>query len=374
MSGIYIHIPFCVQACHYCDFHFSTNQKNKSTMVDMICQEIALQKDYLGEKVISTLYFGGGTPSLLEALELEKIINEVNKYFFIEKSAEITLEANPDDLTKEKLADLKKLGFNRLSVGIQTFDDKQLQYMNRAHNSIQAEYSVRTAQEIGFQNISIDLIYGVPSIDHKIWENDLSKAIELNIQHISSYCLTIEPATAFGKRKLKGTLPPENEEYNALQFELLVNTLEANVYEQYEVSNFCRPTYISKHNTSYWQNLNYLGIGPGAHSYNGSSRQYNVENNIKYINELTIKKIPFTLELLDKTTLANEYIMTRIRTKWGIDSEILHKNYGITFESYKNTVDKYQKMGFLTHEKNIIKLTKKGLLFADKITEDLFII
>ena len=374
MSGIYIHIPYCLQACHYCNFHFSTNQKNKATMIEMICQEIALQKDYLSQKSISSIYFGGGTPSLLEINELDKILNEINKYFFVEKSAEITLEANPDDLVKSKLVLLKNSGINRLSIGIQTFDNNQLKYMNRAHNAIQAKKSVSKAQEVGFQNISIDLIYGIPSPDHKIWENDLSKALDLGVQHISSYCLTIEPTTTFGKRRLKGTLLPENEEYNAQQFELLQDTLTTNGFEHYEVSNFCLPTYLSKHNTSYWQDQNYLGVGPGAHSYNGTSRQYNIENNLKYINELIHKKIPFTLENLDTTTKANEYIMTRLRTKWGIDSDYLLKNFGITFESYENTVNKYKKTGLLELENNSIKLTKKGLLFADKITEDLFII
>lgn len=374
MSGIYIHIPFCKQACHYCDFHFSTNQKNKSSMVDMICQEIAIQRDYLGKKNISSIYFGGGTPSLLNELELEKILTIVNKFFFIEPTAEITLEGNPDDLSLDNLTSLKKNGINRLSIGIQTFNNLQLAYMNRAHNALEAEISVKKAQDLGFQNISIDLIYGIPSPNHQIWEEDLFKALSLNVQHISSYCLTIEPSTTFGKRRLKGTLAPENEEYNAQQFEILVNTLTNNNFEQYEVSNFCKPDYLSKHNTSYWQDHNYLGIGPGAHSYNGISRQYNIENNIKYINELEKNNIPYTLELLDPTTKANEYIMTRLRTKWGIDMDVLQNNYGISPIIYEKTVEKYLKSGFLEIDKTIIKLTKKGLLFADKITEDLFII
>ncbi len=374
MSGIYIHIPFCVQACHYCDFHFSTNTKNKSLLVEMLCREIALRKDYLPSKTISTIYFGGGTPSLLEQVELEKIMQTIHRFFTIESSAEITLEANPDDLSKEKLYALKAAGINRLSIGIQSFDDGQLRYMNRAHEAFQAENAVKWAQEAGFANISIDLIYGIPSSDHSIWENDLTKAIALNVQHISSYCLTIEPSTVFGRRKEKGSLEPENEEYNAQQFELLIRRLEANNFEQYEVSNFAKPGYLSKHNSNYWNDEHYLGIGPGAHSYDGKSRQFNIENNAKYIDALTNETVPFTLEILDLKTKANEYIMTRLRTKWGVDTHLLSQKFGISFDNYKDIVEKYQKSGLLEYEKTTLKLTKKGLLFADKITEDLFVI
>jgi len=374
MPGIYIHIPFCLQACHYCDFHFSTNQKNKTSMVEMICREIEIRKDYFSPQPVSTLYFGGGTPSLLENDELQKIMNTIHQNFTITESAEITLEANPDDLTKDKLETLKNNGINRLSIGIQSFDDTQLHYMNRAHKSIQAENAVKWAQEVGFNNISIDLIYGIPSPGHSIWENDLKKALELNVQHISSYCLTIEPATVFGRKKEKGTLPPENEEYNAQQYEKLIERLELNGFEQYEISNFCKPGYVSKHNSSYWNDEYYLGIGPGAHSYNGESRQYNIENNVKYINSLTQGMIPCTSENLDLKTKANEYIMTKLRTKWGVDRTILKNKFGIPFEFFQKTVEKYQELGFIKIENHLLKLTKKGLLFADKITEDLFII
>jgi oxygen-independent coproporphyrinogen-3 oxidase len=374
MSGIYIHIPFCVQACHYCDFHFSTNQKNKSEMVEMICREIALRKEYLTDKNISTIYFGGGTPSLLEAEEFEKILTTIGEYFTIEKAVEITVEANPDDLTEDKLKALKSIGVNRLSIGIQSFDDGQLRYMNRAHNALQAETSVTLAQRIGFDNISIDLIYGIPSPDHRLWRRDLERALSLKIQHISSYCLTIEPSTVFGKRKEKGILKAEDEEYNAQQFELLTSTLEANGFEQYEVSNFCLPGWYSSHNSNYWKSTQYLGIGPGAHSYNSLSRQYNIENNVGYIHSLQKGLIPCSVEMLDVKTRANEYMMTRLRTKWGMDCSVLEREFGIQIDSFKEILDKYQKMDYLIIEKTMIKLTKKGLLFADKITEDLFII
>jgi oxygen-independent coproporphyrinogen III oxidase len=374
MAGIYIHIPFCAQACHYCDFHFSTNLKAKEKMIDMICQEITVRKDYLSAETISTIYFGGGTPSLLTEEELKKIMQKIQKHFTVAPGAEITLEANPDDLNKEKLAMLKESGINRLSIGIQTFHDPALHYMNRAHHSVQAETSVKLAQDAGFTNISIDLIYGIPSKDHFLWEQDLAKALALQVQHISSYCLTIEPDTVFGRRKVKGSLLPEDEEYNAQQFELLISTLEGAGFEQYEVSNFSKPGYISRHNSSYWHGELYLGIGPGAHSFNGHSRQYNIENNIKYMSSLAQEKVPFSMEVLDPKTRANEYIMTRLRTKWGIDTKILEQQFGIPFENIRYILEKYLKEGFIQQEKTTIKLTKKGLLLADKITEDLFII
>ncbi len=343
-------------------------------MVEMLCREIEIRSDYLPQKTISTLYFGGGTPSLLGKEELERIMDALHQHFSIEKSAEVTLEANPDDLTKKKLVELKNSGINRLSVGIQSFDDGQLQYMNRAHKAEQAEIAVKLAQDIGFDNISIDLIYGIPSPDHLIWENDLTKALALQVQHISSYCLTIEPATVFGRKKEKGLLAPENEEYNAQQYEKLIKCLELNGFEQYEISNFCKPGYLSKHNSNYWNDEYYLGIGPGAHSYDGDSRQYTVENNVSYINSLAKKIIPYTKELLDLKTKANEYIMTRLRTKWGVEVTVLETKFGIPFDILQGTVEKYREMGFLETEKKLLKLTKKGLLFADKITEDLFII
>ncbi len=374
MPGIYIHIPFCLQACHYCDFHFSTNLKNKDEMVDMICRELSLQKDYLPAGEISTIYFGGGTPSLLGTNVLDKILHRIRSLFTVAPLAEITLEANPDDLNREKLASLRSIGINRLSIGIQTFHDPSLRYMNRAHEAIQAETSVKTAQDQGFDNISIDLIYGIPSPDHTIWIQDLEKALALNVQHISSYCLTIEPATVFGRRKEKGLLAKEDEEYNAQQFELLINTLEAGGYEQYEVSNFSKPGFISRHNSSYWSGALYLGAGPGAHSYNGHSRQYNIDSNHQYIRALKAENLPFSIEYLDKKTKANEYIMTRLRTKWGIDCSILETDFGLPFDSIKEIIEKYKKVEFLQQENTTIKLTKKGLLLADKITEDLFII
>ncbi len=374
MSGIYIHIPFCAQACYYCDFHFSTNQQHKTTMVEMLCRELELRKEYLTERTISTLYFGGGTPSLLGREDFERLFKTIHEHYTLEQLSEITLEANPDDLTKEKIALLKSCGINRLSIGIQSFDDTQLRYMNRAHHSKQAIDAVKRAQDAGFENISIDLIYGIPSPNHILWKNDLDQAIALNVTHISSYCLTIEPATVFGRKKAKGTLAPENEEYNAQQFEILLESMALNNFEQYEVSNFSKPGYISKHNSSYWKDDHYLGIGPSAHSYDGESRQFNSASNQGYIDALKINNLPLTRELLDLKTKYNEYIMTRLRTKWGIDCSVLENKFGTFFANFTETINKYQHEGFLIKEENTLKLTKKGLLIADKITEDLFLI
>jgi oxygen-independent coproporphyrinogen-3 oxidase len=374
MAGIYIHIPFCAQACHYCDFHFSTNQKNKAEMVDMLCREIALRAGYLASPKIDSLYFGGGTPSVLAPEELRQIMDTVNQYFRLSEGAEVTLEANPDDLNEERLRFMYASGINRLSIGIQTFDEQQLRYLNRVHNAGEALQCVQTAQKAGFDNISIDLIYGIPSPDHTIWQNDLKQALALGVQHISSYCLTIEPSTVFGRRLAKGLIAGENEEYNAQQFEILIETLEANGFEQYEVSNFCRPDLHARHNSSYWQGTHYLGIGPGAHSFDGKSRQYNIENNVKYIKALAENTLSFSIEELDLKTQANEYIMTGLRTKWGISCSLLYSKFGVPFNSYKTTTDYYHRLGYLEYDDAIIKLTKKGFLIADKITEDLFII
>lgn len=374
MAGIYVHIPFCIQACHYCDFHFSTNLTAKEKMVDMLCREIELRKDYLPQSTVSTIYFGGGTPSLLNRTELEKIMQKIHAHFSIDPQAEVTLEANPDDLNESRLSDLREAGVNRLSIGIQSFHDPFLEYMNRAHQASQAESVVKIAQDKGFDNISIDLIYGIPSKDHTLWERDLEKALALQVQHISSYCLTIEPNTVFGRRKQKGQLAAEDEEFNAQQFERLVTALEEAGFEQYEVSNFSKPGFISRHNSNYWTGEFYLGIGPGAHSFDGRSRQSNIENNTKYMSCLAQDKIPFSIEILDPKTKANEYIMTRLRTKWGIDREVLESQFGIPFENIRYIIEKYLKAGLVQQEKTTIKLTKKGLLLADKITEDLFII
>jgi len=374
VSGIYIHIPFCKKACHYCDFHFSTNLNLKKDMALAIANEIGLQKNYLKSKNIETIYFGGGTPSLLNEEEFEIIFKAIYKNFIIDIDAEITLEANPDDLSKEKLNILKKYPFNRLSIGVQSFYEPHLKFMNRAHTSSEAYSSVINAQNAGFDNITIDLIYSVPHHDHSIWENDLQKAVELNIQHISAYSLTIEPKTVFGKQLKNGKITPIDEEFSAKQFEILVEYLSENNFDQYEISNFCLPDKYARHNSNYWKRKNYLGLGPSAHSFNGETRQWNVSNNKEYINSIKNNLLPFTIEHLSTTDQINEYLLTSLRTKWGTDINEIEKISGINF--YKKNqivIENYIISDHLTLNNNIITLTQKGKLLADEITLQLYI-
>ncbi len=343
-------------------------------MVDALCKELILQQDYLGQVPISSIYLGGGTPSLLSETELNKLLNSIKGQYHVLPSAEITLEANPDDLDEKVLMQLYKNGVNRLSIGIQTFDEQQLQFLNRAHNAQQAKQCVILAQSVGFNNISIDLIYGIPSPDHTIWHQDLAIALTLAPQHISSYCLTIEPATVFGRWTSKGKMAPIEEEYAASQFEILVETLSGAGYEQYEISNFCMPGRYSKHNSSYWKQEKYLGIGPGAHSYNHASRQYNIANNGQYLNALSHNKVPFMLDNLDQKAKANEYMMTSLRTKWGCDLNRLMEQYGLDLYQQKQPyLQTLINQELIMLSGNVITLTNSGKLLADKITEDLFV-
>lgn len=374
LAGIYLHIPFCKQACYYCDFHFSTNLSRKSDMVEALCKELLLQQSYLGQETISSIYFGGGTPSLLSEPELKKLLATIDKHYHVAPNSEITLEANPDDLDEKALRQMYESGINRLSIGIQTFDEQQLRFLNRAHNARQAKNCVALAQGVGFDNISIDLIYGIPSPDHTIWKQDLSIALTLAPQHISSYCLTIESSTVFGKWTSKGKMAPIEEEYAAAQFEILVETLSGAGYEQYEISNFCLPEFYSRHNSNYWKQEKYLGIGPGAHSYNHFSRQYNIANNALYLKALSKGEVPFTIDNLDQKAKANEYMMTSLRTKWGCDLNHLKAQYGLDlYHTQKQYLQKMIDENLVTLSENVIRLTNNGKLLADQITEDLFV-
>jgi oxygen-independent coproporphyrinogen III oxidase len=372
MSGIYIHIPFCKQACFYCDFHFSTQLQHRQRMVDAICQEIALRQEYLPEKKANTLYLGGGSPSILDDRELNTLLETIHTHYTLDQGTEITLEANPDDLVPAKLKALQQAGINRLSIGIQSFDDAQLTFMNRAHNAREAERCVKLAQDAGITNLSIDLIYGIPSPDHSLWQQDLDKAIALGTQHISAYCLTIEPKTVFGNRLNKGQLNRPDEEYAAQQFEILVSYLAQHGYEQYEISNFAKAGYYSKHNTSYWQNKPYIGFGPSAHSFNLHSRQYNVAHNHQYMQALEQGNLPFTLEELSLADRVNEYLMTSLRTIWGCNTQMLKQHLGVDLLAYhKALLQQYTLQGFLQVKENTIYLTGTGKLLADKITAEL---
>jgi oxygen-independent coproporphyrinogen III oxidase len=372
MAGIYIHIPFCKQACHYCDFHFSTNLKSKSDLINALWIEMEQRKNYLKNEIVETIYLGGGTPSILNERELNQIFEHLNSYFEISKNAEITLEANPDDISKEKLSLFKTVGINRLSIGIQSFYQPFLQWMNRVHSDQEAFNSVRLAQDAGFDNISIDLIYGIPAIDHSFWINDIEKAIDLNISHISAYHLTIEPRTKFGKMKEKKVLNEAEEAFSLAQFEILIDKLAQNDFQQYEISNFAKNGNVSRHNSSYWKGVNYLGIGPSAHSFNGISRQYNVSNNARYIEGILANNALITEEILSEIDKANEYIMLGLRTSWGVDLNVLYAYPNLSVSSFHSTLEKYIQLDCILKTKNNIVLTSKGKFIADRIISDLF--
>lgn len=376
MAGIYIHIPFCKLACYYCDFHFSTNSSNKELMVKAILEELLLQKDYLNDESIRTIYFGGGTPSLLSEEELNLILNTLYKYYNIELDVEITFEANPDDLTLETLKSFKNIGINRLSLGIQSFDNTVLKFLNRPHSAEVAIQSFLLARQAGFSNVSVDLIYAIPGQAPEVWKKNIQQALDLNPEHISSYALTIENKTVFGNWYAAGKLKPVEDDLAALQLEILVDKLELSGYEQYEVSNFSKSGFYSKHNSSYWKQEKYLGIGPSAHSYNKETRQFNIRNNQLYINSiLKDGKIPYEREVLSRADLINEYLLTTLRTSWGCNLKFLIDNFNydlsVIHESYlKSLIDNQ----CASLENYCLKLTKRGKLLADKISSDLFLI
>jgi oxygen-independent coproporphyrinogen-3 oxidase len=374
MAGLYIHIPFCKQACYYCDFFFSTRQEQRTVLVRAISSEIALQKNYLNGEPLETIYLGGGTPSILSQEELDEILNAVYANFSIAESPEITLEGNPDDLTKEKLDYLFIAGINRLSVGIQSFDNAVLKSLNRAHDNLMARGCIDDAKKAGFKNISIDLIYAIPGRSNDDWENDINETIALSPQHISSYSLTIEEKTVFGKWTKQGKMKPVDDDVAASQLALLIDILEGANYEQYEVSNFSKPSFQSRHNSNYWKNKIYLGVGPSAHSYNGESRQYNLSNNSLYLRSIQQEKIPSTMEVLSREDKINEYLLTSLRTSWGADLKILREQYSwdIINENW-DYVQILQSKGLIAIEGNILRLTREGRFLADKIASDLFV-
>lgn len=374
MAGIYIHIPFCKQACSYCDFHFSTSLKSKEAFVSSLLHETELQKNYLGtDTIIETIYFGGGTPSLLSADELDKIFKTLYDNFSIAKNAEITLEANPDDLSKTKLQELKKSPVNRLSIGIQSFFEGDLKLMNRAHNSQQAENCIKESQDIGFENITIDLIYGTPGLSNDNWIKNLTKAFDFGVPHLSCYSLTVEDKTPLKSHIKKGKVKPVDEEQSAEQFLILMEETAKNSYEQYEVSNFCKPGFHSRHNSNYWKGIKYLGLGPSAHSFDGNSRQWNVSNNFRYIQSITENKIPAEKEILTTEQKFNEYMMTGLRTSTGISIEKVQTEFGEDYLSILLTEAKnYIDCKKIILKKNHLILTNAGKLIADRISSDFF--
>ncbi|HET8861169.1 radical SAM family heme chaperone HemW [Marivirga sp.] len=375
MAGIYIHIPFCKQACFYCDFHFSTNMVIKNEMVEAICKEITLQQDYLDKEPIESIYFGGGTPSVLEENHLKSILNKLRQHYKISSDAEITFEANPDDITPEKLKMLFQNGINRLSVGIQSFDEDILKWMNRAHDSKEAFQCLEWIKESEFNNFSLDLIYGIPISTHEIWEKDLKTLVDFQPPHISSYCLTIEPDTVFGRWQQKGKLNEASEDYASEQFLHLSGYLKKADYEHYEVSNFAKEGFHSKHNSSYWQQKPYLGIGPSAHSYDGKNRQFNISNNAKYMKALKKNEIPAEMDILSAEDRINEYLMTSLRTSAGCNLQYLKNelNYDL-IKNAKPQIEQWKSSGLCILESDNLKLTLKGRLLADKLASDLFLV
>lgn len=375
MAGIYLHVPFCRQACSYCDFHFSTSLQYKNRMVSAMLAEMEMRRDFLDGQTVKTIYFGGGTPSLLDQAELALLLGQIRKLFTVDRAAEITLEANPDDLGREKLGEIKKAGINRLSIGVQSFSDRDLRFMNRAHSAEMAHSCIKNAQALGFDNITIDLIYGIPGQTFDQWKENVGTALSLNVPHISCYCLTIEPKTRFGHLARKGSLIEKDEELVENEFLYLLQQLTDAGFAHYEISNFAKPGYISQHNSAYWFDLPYLGIGPSAHSFDGSrGRYWNISNNALYMKAIEEGWAEREMEKLSDRDRANEYVMTRLRTQWGINREDFVERFGRpALKALEKAMEKFFTLNWLS-QGDAITLTEKGKLKCDYITRELFII
>lgn len=374
MAGIYVHIPFCRKACHYCDFHFSTSLKTKDNVLNGIQLEALQRKESLADQEIKTIYLGGGTPSLLKSNELKDILNAIYVHYSVSPKPEITLEANPEDITDAVVKNWIKLGINRLSIGVQSFNEDILSWMNRSHNSTQAALSVKIAQDAGISNISIDLIYGVPHRTHADWMNELKSAVDLNTPHISAYCLTIEPETVFGKKAVKGEVLASPSSASSVEFITLVDNLKDAGIHFYEVSNFSKFGFESRHNSNYWNRADYIGLGPGAHSFIDGTRSWNVSNNALYATGLKKGTLISQSETLSNIDNYNEYIMTNLRRREGINPKLITANYGVTLsQSFKDILTRYEASKDLLIAENSIKLTQNGFLLADRIASDLFL-
>lgn len=378
MPGIYLHIPFCKQACHYCNFHFSTSLGQKEVLLNALLRELELRRDYLGDVTIQTLYLGGGTPSLLEATDLDRLFEQIYRLYRVAPDAEVTLEANPDDLTDAKIAALRQTPVNRLSIGIQSFSDADLQFMNRAHNSGEAQRCIEMALKAGFHDLSLDLIYGTPGMSDAQWATNIETVLAFDVPHLSCYCLTVEPQTALDHFVKKGKARPVDDAQAARQLEYLMHRLQTAGYEHYEISNFAKPGRYSRHNTNYWTGEPYLGAGPSAHSFNGVSRQWNVANNARYIRALE-PETPDWEALFEKETLTpeqryNEYVMTSLRTQWGCDLARI-RLIGQGFEAYFiNEVAPFLEDGSVRRSGEVFLLTRKGKFVGDLVASELFFV
>lgn len=384
MSGIYIHIPFCKQACHYCDFHFSTSMKYKNDMVAALCEEIRLRKEHDvlefafakadTQNAIQTIYFGGGTPSVLDTSQINQIIDAVYENYQVTEHPEITLEANPDDLTEAKLKELSQSPVNRLSIGIQSFFEEDLKLMNRAHNAQEAQDCIVLAKTY-FDNISIDLIYGIPEMTAERWRENIYKAIDLKIPHISSYALTVEDKTPLKSFIEKGIIPQVDDELAQEHFHILLDAMQLHGYSNYEFSNFGKEGYFSQNNTAYWTGKSYMGIGPSAHSFDGKKRGWNINNNVKYIKSIQAGELPAEVEELSTVDRYNEYIMTGLRTIYGVSLEKIEKDFGTNYRSYilEQSAD-YLKDHLLYLDGDTLLVTRKGKFLSDGIASELFML
>ncbi|WP_417942728.1 radical SAM family heme chaperone HemW [Flavobacterium sp. RS13.1] len=372
MSGVYIHIPFCKQACHYCDFHFSTSMKKKDDMVMALAKEIAMRKNEFEDEIVETIYFGGGTPSVLSNEEINFLISEVYKNYKVVENPEITLEANPDDLSSERILELSKSPINRLSIGIQSFYEEDLKMMNRAHNSAEAKKCLEEATKY-FDNISLDLIYGIPGMSDEMWKQNIQTALDFGIPHISSYALTVEPKTALSKLIQTGKIAEPEDEAASNHFMILVEMLQKNGFIHYELSNFGKENYFSKNNSAYWLGKKYIGIGPSAHSYDGEKRGWNIANNSLYLKSIQENKLPIETEILTTSDRYNEYIMTGLRTIWGVSLERIKNEFGLEYLNYlQKESQKFLDDDLLSIENDILKPTSKGKFLTDGIASDLF--
>jgi oxygen-independent coproporphyrinogen-3 oxidase len=374
LAGIYIHIPFCKQACFYCDFHFSTSLQKKDEMINSLIRELQIRKNELQNTPIETIYFGGGTPSVLSVDEIQLLMNAVYDTYPVIENPEVTLEANPDDLTEEKISAFSMSPINRLSIGVQSFFEKDLILMNRAHNSQEAKNCLSIATQY-FKNISVDLIYGIPNCTNQEWLENIRMALSFGISHISSYALTVEPKTALESLIKKGKIEMTSDQVAQEQFHLLTDELEKHHFVHYELSNFGKENYFSKNNTAYWLGKSYLGFGPSAHSFDGKKRSWNIRNNVTYIKSLQADQLPIEREVLTKTDQYNEYIMTGLRTIWGVSLQKIEQNFGKNYRTYlQNQSKKYIQQDLLYFEDKILKTTKKGKFLVDGIASDLFML
>ena len=374
MAGIYIHIPFCKQACYYCNFYFSTSLKKKDELLNCLIKEIQLRKDEIQIDFIETIYFGGGTPSILSTQEINRLIDAVYANFNVVENPEITLEANPDDLSEEKIIELSKSKINRLSIGVQSFFEHDLKLMNRAHNADEAIKSLQLATQY-FSNISVDLIYGIPDCTNEQWRENIQTALSFGVPHISSYALTVEPETALESFIKKGIIKNVDDDKAEEQFVILTEELNKADFIHYELSNFGKEGFFSKNNSAYWLGKSYLGIGPAAHSFNGKQRSWNVQNNAIYIKKINQNELPIQRETLSVTDRYNEYVMIGLRTIWGVSLSKIEKDFGENYSKYlQMQAKKFIKQELLYIENDVLKTTKKGKFLSDGLASDLFML